>query len=73
MKKSVTINEERNCIHLLVKWNSAYRLARMNNYQSEYLDRLRFQKRIITSEIILYKILNFEHRTEIYNKRFSSM
>lgn len=69
MKKLVTINDSPK-VYYLVKWSFAYRQARISEYQKHYSDRMRFERRIIQTEIILYPILKSEHRTKIYFERF---
>lgn len=71
MKKSVNFSDERNRIYILVKWQFAYRQARKGDNGKTYLDRLRFEKRIIQSEIILHLIFDKELRSKIFNERFN--
>ena len=70
MKKSVKFNEDKNAVYLLVVWNYAYREARKSNFQQQYLDRLRFERRIRQSEDLICKILDKHHRNVIYRERF---
>ena len=70
MKKSITINEGANSLHLLVKWEFAYRQSRKSDYQKCYLDKLRFKNRIKQCKNILFSILNEKHRNKIYYERF---
>lgn len=70
MKKSVTINESNNRIHLLVAWAFAYRKARESTYELLAIDRYHFKRRIERSELILKNILSNNHRCKIYNDRF---
>lgn len=69
MKKSVTFSEE-NTIHNMFAWDFAYRNARLSNWQTFYLDRLRFDRRIKRSALLLDKILDHNHRQNIYTQRF---
>lgn len=71
MKKSVTINEDKNKVHVLVKWDFAYRDARKSEYQKLYLLRLRFERRIAQCEAFLQNIFDEEHREKIYIERFN--
>lgn len=71
MKKSVRISEDQNIIHFLVKWDFAYRHARMSEYLKFYADRVRFERKINECESKLDSILDEEHRKKIYNDRFS--
>lgn len=71
MKKSVTISEDKNKVHVLVKWDFAYRQARTSEYQKYYLDRLRFERRIAECENFLHNIFDEQHRNKIYYERFN--
>lgn len=71
MKKSVRISEDKNQVHVLVKWDFAYRQARKCDYQRNYLDRLRFERRIMQCQNILHNIFDEEHRNKIYAERFN--
>ena len=70
MKKSVTIDEDKNEVYLLVKWAFAYREARKSNYQQQFADRIRFRDRIMFCEKILSPLFDVAHRTKIYVDRF---
>lgn len=70
MKKSVTINESNNEIHLLVAWGFAYRKARESTYEFLARDRCHFKRRIECCELLLRNILNNDYRCKIYNDRF---
>ena len=72
MKKSVTFQEEKNKLYVLVQWNFAYKQARKCEFRTYYLDRLRFEKRINNCKIILDPILSKEHRTKMYLTRFAN-
>ena len=69
--KQLTISEDKNKVHLLVKWDFAYRPARKNEYHKFYLDRLRFERKIVECKNIFNNIFDEEHRNKIFNERFS--
>lgn len=56
MKKSVTFSEDKNKVHLLVAWDFAYRNARKSDWEKNYLNRLRFKRRIEECEALLSKL-----------------
>ena len=67
--KRVTFNEENNQIHILYVWLYAYKMARKGNWEQIAVDSERFRRRIKNNyEPILTKILNYNHREEIYKK-----
>lgn len=71
MKKTVIINIDKNQVYKLVKWDFAYREARKSDFQKTYLDRLRFQRRILDCESNLNYIFNKNHRDQVYFERFN--
>lgn len=68
--QKVTFNEAKNKVLNMVVWGYAYNQARKSDFQRQYLDRLRHEKRIKKCEIIISKILDVNHRNVIYNERF---
>jgi hypothetical protein len=69
-RKKVDFAEEKNKTYYMVTWDFAYRNARKNNWQQQYLDNLRFKDRIGKCRDIIGKVLNINHRNQIYEKRF---
>lgn len=49
-------------------WQYAYRTARIGSWKEDYLNRMRFMRRIRATEKIVSPILTSEHRTKIRNK-----
>lgn len=49
-------------------WQYAYRNARIGSWKEDYLNRMRFMRRIRATEKIISPILTSEHRTKIHNK-----
>lgn len=66
--KQVTFGDSK--VHVLVTWSFAYRKARENIYGPMAVDRMRFQRRIKLTEILLNNILTYKHRCKIYECRF---
>lgn len=67
MKKSVTFNEHKNEVFLMIVWDFAYRNSRKNDYKKILADRLRFKRRIRMCEENIIKILDYNHRQIMYN------
>lgn len=66
--KKVTFNEEYNQIHMLITWNFAYRAARRGDWEYINLDRMRFARRIQEAATYINRVLNIEHRNNVYEK-----
>lgn len=71
MKKSVTFNEENNKVYLLVVWSYAQRQSRKSEFTKQYLDRLRFERKIKECEDSLRIIFDEKHRNKIFNQRYN--
>jgi hypothetical protein len=70
MHKKVTFNEDENKVFNMVVWRYAYKQARICDFQRQYLDRLRHERRTKECEIVISKILDINHRNVVYNKWF---
>lgn len=66
--KKVTFNLELNQTKLMVVWKYAAKKARMNDWEQEVMDRIRFKDRIVNLAKIINPILDFKHRCKIYKK-----
>ncbi|XP_017466635.1 PREDICTED: uncharacterized protein LOC108359324 isoform X2 [Rhagoletis zephyria] len=59
-------------VHTMYAWSFAYKSARKGHWESLARDRDRFRKRIENTSKYLNPILRPEHRSFIYNTRFSN-
>ncbi|OAD54670.1 Protein phosphatase 1 regulatory subunit 15A [Eufriesea mexicana] len=57
-------------IHIMVKWDYAYRAARKGPWEEMARDRERFRSRINCIERVLNPILTVQHRNHIWQERF---
>ncbi|CAD7078461.1 unnamed protein product [Hermetia illucens] len=57
-------------IHVMYKWNFAYRAARKGHWENFARDRDRFKKRISNLANIINPVLDTQHREKIYGSRF---
>jgi Phosphatase-1 catalytic subunit binding region len=62
--------EGRNEIHPMIKWTSAYRMARKKYWEFFAIDRVRFYHRIQETAEIINPVLDCNHRLRIYIERF---
>lgn len=67
--KKVSFDEEKNQTRNMVTWEFAYRKARQNTFM---YDRIRFERRIKLTELLLNDVLCNNHRCKIYESRFSN-
>lgn len=58
-------------VHIMVKWNYAYRAARKGPWEEMARDNERFKGRINSIEAVLNPILTSKHRSEIWQERFA--
>lgn len=58
-------------IHIMVKWDYAYRAARKGPWEEMARDRERFRGRINCIERVLNPILTIQHRNHIWQERFA--
>lgn len=70
-KKTVQFDDSKTKVHNLITWSYAYRQARKGLWQKEMADRMRFQRRIDNTQVVLQDILDIEHRLEVYRLRFA--
>ncbi|XP_020297096.1 uncharacterized protein LOC109861729 [Pseudomyrmex gracilis] len=59
-------------VHIMVKWNYAYRAARKGPWEEMARDNERFKGRINSIGAVLNPILTSKHRSEIWQERFAS-
>lgn len=57
-------------VHILYKWNTAYKIARQTFWETFARDRFRFKKRIEETSIILSRVFDEGHRNKIFCERF---
>ncbi|CAD7092854.1 unnamed protein product [Hermetia illucens] len=57
-------------IHVMYKWDFAYRSARRGHWENFARDRDRFKKRISNLANIINPVLDTQHREKIYGSRF---
>lgn len=58
-------------VHIMVKWNYAYRAARKGPWEEIARDNERFRGRINSIAIVLDPILKSNHRSQVWQKRFA--
>ena len=58
-------------VHVMVQWDYAYRAARRGPWEEMARDRERFKGRINCIERVLNPILTNQHRTHVWQERFS--
>lgn len=71
MTKKVCFSDNIEVRHIYV-WKFAHKEARKRYWEFVALDSLRFKHRIMKTDLILSKILESEHRNNIFVSRFST-
>lgn len=68
--KSVSFNENKNKVYVLITWKFAYNSARKKYWEFYAIDRIRFRRRIQLISQIVNPVLDQVHRYKIYKERF---
>lgn len=67
-KKKVTISSAPPRVHLLYKWFSASKEARIGDWQLYAIERMHFNKRIQNIENCISYVFTPTHRQKMFNK-----